>query len=89
MLAKVMGGTFNVERAFQKQNMRAYARVFRARTAMADFLTSIGQSDMRRILMPQDWEGHPLRKTFPLGYEEIQFSFNFDEIDKRKPYAKE
>jgi NADH-quinone oxidoreductase subunit C len=49
----------------------------------------IGHSDLRRILMPKDWEGHPLRKDFPLGYEEIQFSFNFDEIDKRKPYAKE
>lgn len=48
-----------------------------------------GHSDLRRILMPADWEGHPLRKDFPLGYEEIQFSFNFDEIDKRKPYAKE
>jgi NADH-quinone oxidoreductase subunit C len=48
-----------------------------------------GHSDLRRILMPKDWEGHPLRKDFPLGYEEIQFSFNFDEIDKRKPYAKE
>lgn len=48
-----------------------------------------GHSDMRRILMPQDWEGHPLRKTFPLGYEEIQFTFNFDEVDKRKPYAKD
>jgi NADH-quinone oxidoreductase subunit C len=48
-----------------------------------------GHSDMRRILMPQDWEGHPLRKDYPLGYEEVQFTFNFDEIDRRKPYAKE
>jgi NADH-quinone oxidoreductase subunit C len=47
-----------------------------------------GHSDLRRILMPDDWAGHPLRKDFPLGYEEVQFSFNFDEIDKRKPYAK-
>jgi len=28
-------------------------------------------------------------KDYPLGYEEVQFTFNFDEIDKRKPYAKE
>lgn len=45
--------------------------------------------DPRRILMPDGTEGHPLRKDFPLGYEEPQFTFNFDEIDLRKPYAKE
>lgn len=48
-----------------------------------------GHSDLRRIVMPADWVGHPLRKDYPLGYEEVQFSFNFDEINRRKPYAKE
>jgi len=48
-----------------------------------------GHPDPRRLLLPDDLEGHPLRKDFPLGYEEPQFTFNFDEIDVRKPRAKE
>lgn len=49
----------------------------------------IGHSDLRRIEMPQDWTGHPLRKDYPLGYEEVQFTFNFDEIMKNKPQPKD
>ncbi|HJW89704.1 MAG TPA: NADH-quinone oxidoreductase subunit C [Anaerolineales bacterium] len=46
-------------------------------------------SDLRRILMPYDWEGHPLRKDYPLGYEEVQFTFNADEINRIKPHPQE
>lgn len=46
-------------------------------------------SDLRRVVMPYDWVGHPLRKDYPLGYEEVQFSFNFDEIMKHKPQPKD
>jgi NADH-quinone oxidoreductase subunit C len=30
--------------------------------------------DLTRIMMPLDWEGHPLRRDYPLGGEEVQFS---------------
>jgi NADH-quinone oxidoreductase subunit C len=36
-------------------------------------------SDLRRIQLPDDWIGHPLRKDYPLGGEEVEFSFNVQE----------
>ncbi|MGH2537083.1 MAG: NADH-quinone oxidoreductase subunit C [Candidatus Promineifilaceae bacterium] len=52
-------------------------------------ITFEGNHSLRRLFMPEDWQGHPLRKDYPLGYEEVQFSFNWQAIDARKPYAKE
>lgn len=46
-----------------------------------------GNSGQRRLFLPEDWVGHPLRKDYPLGYEEVQFSFNWEAIDSKKPYA--
>jgi NADH-quinone oxidoreductase subunit C len=41
-------------------------------------LTIEGHDEQKRLLMPEEWEGHPLRRDYDLTTEKVAFSHNVD-----------
>ena len=42
-----------------------------------------GHPDLQRIMLPDDWQGYPLRRTEPLGSEPVDFTVTRDVYGSR------